>query len=829
MTTHNFVTGYGASDTHAETLSTGQPNPHPSAGKPYDLIGLQALCAMVADPPQTDKAEGQWIIPSSFNGSEARGHRTQKEHGVYHALAIDIDKGNQPLQAISEALAGSMGSWCLIWSTPSSTETNRKWRVLLPLASPLNGTQYSAYQAALFDALEAQGIICDRTMERPGQVLYLPNRGQWYQWQADGSELLDPIKHPIAKRAKQYLEIAAQQGKAATVAANEGGRSFLRAFRARHSIEELLELYGFLCSPSNPDLWRHPDQATQSYGSIRIMRYADSDRWVSLSETVNSLGVGKATAHGTRSGDAYDLYLHFNCAGNAAAAEAYARQCLQDEDAAKLGAASPAHGKEVWDQLCRSKFDGAAAIAEQVRTEELSIPQNEGNNNEWLLDWPPGAVGELAKWIYLSSSRPIKQYAIAASLYFFSAAGRKYNVDGSGLNLYMLLVGGTGRGKGVVKTAIDRVVTAIIEQAQDPQLAAPFSYEVAVSESGFRKALTKQNPICAYEEELGLTLLPLSSMKASANDIGLKKILTRLFDSGHGRSLGIKEASDQDRKRDQVYMPCMTLVGDTQPHVFRGLLGTTMVDSGFGPRMVPFFYYGKRKYHNKDSENYKVPPEKLVTGLRGLLEYCLRSGEVVVDIPWADGVKAKHDELDIELTDMINDEQPGAEMFNRAQAIVARVAGLLAVGINHLNPIITEECYDYARAVIFVGLKEAQNILATGGAGVGESVRVHRLRTAVKEFMAGMVNPDVKIRDYKTPKSVVDNPHIINDRYLIRRLGDQADFKSDAGTKTTESNVRETIEEAILQGILEEANLVELGIIADKRTKQKFYVAGPDF
>jgi hypothetical protein len=44
-----FVTGLGQSDTHA-ILIDGKPNPHPSAGNPYETITGNAIARLVREP-----------------------------------------------------------------------------------------------------------------------------------------------------------------------------------------------------------------------------------------------------------------------------------------------------------------------------------------------------------------------------------------------------------------------------------------------------------------------------------------------------------------------------------------------------------------------------------------------------------------------------------------------------------------------------------------------------------------------------------------------------------------------------------------------------------
>ncbi|MGL5737169.1 MAG: hypothetical protein ACRCYS_20115, partial [Beijerinckiaceae bacterium] len=183
------------------------------------------------------KEAGQWIIPSSYHQFDARSHEAQRREGSYWFLAADIDKGSPSLGQVQVAVGKILGEAAfLIYSSRSASLGNLKWRVLVPLAQALTGIEYGAYQAAWFDGLEHFGLQIDRTLERAGQLIYLPNRGEHYESHAQGQAFLDAARVPWASRAKQYLEAYEAVVSGGSAKQAEGQRSFLRAFRKKHSI-----------------------------------------------------------------------------------------------------------------------------------------------------------------------------------------------------------------------------------------------------------------------------------------------------------------------------------------------------------------------------------------------------------------------------------------------------------------------------------------------------------------------------------------------------------------------------------------------------------------
>ena len=175
MTTEKpaFVTGFGQSDTRKGSTM------------PYTTITGGDIVAMVRTPQSVAKEQARWFIPSTYCAADARCHDVQRAHGVFWWLTLDIDQNNLAMADIDTALSEVIGDASrLIYSTRSATADNRKWRALVPLASPIAGADFADTQNAFFDLLEQASdgtLILDRALSRPAQLVYLPNRGDHYE------------------------------------------------------------------------------------------------------------------------------------------------------------------------------------------------------------------------------------------------------------------------------------------------------------------------------------------------------------------------------------------------------------------------------------------------------------------------------------------------------------------------------------------------------------------------------------------------------------------------------------------------------------------------
>ena len=319
--TFQYPTGHGRSHTHAKILSCGSKNPSTRAGESYDPINLPEIRKLALNPPSVSKDEAQWFIPSEYCGYDARNQSAQREKGSFRFLTLDVDDNNLSISSIDEIVSVVIGqAYRIIYSSRSATEKLKKWRVLVPLANPIAGSDFADTQNAFFDLLEDASksmLIPDRALARPAQLVYLPNKGEFYQVQADPSKVLKLapdhaiIRHREAKRSatdRAQPEAAApseMQSSARMAWVKSDGVSLIDHFNSVHPVAKMLERYGYKQRGSSND-WRSPFQSSDRYATRDL-----GERWLSLSASDAAQGVGAETKNGNRHGDAFDLYCHF--------------------------------------------------------------------------------------------------------------------------------------------------------------------------------------------------------------------------------------------------------------------------------------------------------------------------------------------------------------------------------------------------------------------------------------------------------------------------------------------------------------------------------------
>ncbi|WP_339853309.1 hypothetical protein [Roseovarius nubinhibens] len=302
------------------------------------------------DWPRIAKETARWFLPSTL---PSRHSADQVADGWYVALVVDIDSGRPSFTEVERAvLKATAGAVALIYSTKSATFEMPRWRVVIPLERPLQGADYADTAKALFALIREVSdgrVDPDDAMARPGQISFLPNapegdpdEGDYLAFAAEIGE--DPDfaldltdNHPIVrKREAQRLERQREAYAAAKRAKQRrgSGTTLINRFNAQHRVDELLSRYGYVraTDPSGQwptDHWRSPYQTSGSYAT-RVYRGDDGDEaWVSLSGSDAKRELGAKSANGgTRYGDAFDLFTHFEHGGDVdAALEAWKAQC----------------------------------------------------------------------------------------------------------------------------------------------------------------------------------------------------------------------------------------------------------------------------------------------------------------------------------------------------------------------------------------------------------------------------------------------------------------------------------------------------------------------
>lgn len=328
---------------HAVAVFKGLYDSKIETGEDYDTRPLATFFSMA--PWNKAKAAGPAFVPSLYRDFDAREHAAQRDHGSYVALTGDIDSGDQPMAAVQQAVEAFCGdaAW-LVYSSPHARPDDKRWRIIVPLATAHPFDDWHDAQLAFFAFMEGRGFTMDYALARAAQPVFLPNVP--LEHAKSGTPLRDEDGRPLHyvttssgtdkpglsidagavaggiaairqrraedERIRDQIRKEAEQRRASKPRGD--GASLMEDFNAANSVATMLEICGYEQSTHNPEDWRSPHQTGETYAT-RVV----GSKWISLSASDTSAGVGEKCKSGCF-GDAYDLYVHYKHGGDHKAA-----------------------------------------------------------------------------------------------------------------------------------------------------------------------------------------------------------------------------------------------------------------------------------------------------------------------------------------------------------------------------------------------------------------------------------------------------------------------------------------------------------------------------
>lgn len=387
--------------------------------------------------------------------------------------------------------------------------------------------------------------------------------------------------------------------------------------------------------------------------------------------------------------------------------------------------------------------------------------------------FPPGLVGDVAEFIYRAAPYPNATIALAGGIAFVAGiAGRAYNVEGAGLNQYVLALAPTGAGKEAVADGIARLMGATYTKV--PGIFDFRGPGELVSAPGLIKWIDKlSSPVLfCIIGEFGLMLKAMASPNANANMAGLQRVLLHLWSkSGRGAIFDASAYSDRDKNTKALANPSLSLFGEGVPESFYGALDVGMITSGLLPRVLLFETNEPKPYRNRD--RLFEPSPQLVEDVAALVSQCLTlaAGSHAHNVELAASAAATFDRFERYATDAENiardDHTRG--LWARANLKALKLAALIAVGRDPLKPILSDDDAWWATNLVvdqtnaLIGKFERGEVGEEAGNEAKQQAEVSR---CIVEFV---MRPIELAEKYDVPKNLADK-FIITHSYLSRRL-----------------------------------------------------------
>lgn len=382
---------------------------------------------------------------------------------------------------------------------------------------------------------------------------------------------------------------------------------------------------------------------------------------------------------------------------------------------------------------------GSAPVAAQVVNGAVPYTTAPERINEGEIDWPPGFIGDLAKFIFECAPRPVKEVGIVAAFGLMAGiCGKVYNIPQSGLNIYFILVAKSAIGKEAMHTGLGAVLESLRER--NPVAMNFVDFSEFASGPALIKACIGNPSFVNVCGEWGRKL------KRFADDSGkdgasqtLRTAMTNLYQkSSSGSIVGGISYSKKDDNVQSVIGVAYSIIGETTPSTYYDSLTESMMEDGFLSRFTMLEYTGKRPPRNKTPR--LTPHPQMADYLAKICSHALqRITGLNAGINVLLGSEAAEvlDAFDLECDSQINDRQEEAwrQMWNRAHLKALRFAALMACGDNYVDPVITKAHAEWAITLIRRDIRLMQVKISEGDVGHGDDARERKLIGILRRYL----------------------------------------------------------------------------------------------
>lgn len=403
-----------------------------------------------------------------------------------------------------------------------------------------------------------------------------------------------------------------------------------------------------------------------------------------------------------------------------------------------------AQARQYVEQLNRAHI-----TTEQLqRTAQTDVPVETTGNNVVIpkgtkevegIEWPPGLAGDLARFVYRSSMRPIKEISIITAIGFLSGLlGKAWHIPQSGLNNYLILVAPSGVGKETMNTGVSMITTQV--RAQFAGIDRFVSLDKFASGPALRKAFATSTSFINIHGEIGKLIKRMATDQPGGPMSSFRADLTDVYQKSGPQSIASGIAySDKDKDTKVSGSVAFSLMGETTPGQFFESLTRDMMEDGFLSRFDIVYYDGERPPLNK---NPQMTLSQDIIEILGQMLAAASAGEMSDStlVTFDDDANALCDEYNDKCDNIINQHKDEAirQAWNRAHLKVLRKAALLAVCDNHKMPVVRLHHVEWAIKFVEHGLHIMLNQWKSGGIGANDETRTLAMMNILNNYRSDL-------------------------------------------------------------------------------------------
>lgn len=209
----------------------------------------------------------------------------------------------------------------------------------------------------------------------------------------------------------------------------------------------------------------------------------------------------------------------------------------------------------------------------------LSAPDELDDNIPYEgLAWPPGLAGRIAKYMYKTSKRPIREVSIVSTLGILAGVcGKAWHIPDSGLNMYIVILAKSAIGKEDLHGGISKFMAAIA--SRQPAAWQFVKFSEYASGQALQKECDTSPSFVAVSGEWGRKLKRFSDDRGDGPMASLRTTMTNLYQKSGPRSVvGGISYSSSDKNIASVNGVAFSMVGEATPIQYYNALTESMME-----------------------------------------------------------------------------------------------------------------------------------------------------------------------------------------------------------------------------------------------------------
>ena len=440
------------------------------------------------------------------------------------------------------------------------------------------------------------------------------------------------------------------------------------------------------------------------------------------------------------------------------------------------------------------------------------------------LPYPPAGtkLEKLCRWIYDASFCAVDEISIITGIAAFAGLfGHQYNVSGTGLNLYLMLIAKSGVGKNAINDCLDRLQKRVEEYSGSGGAGGGFCVEKGKSDGSMQiyTFMTQQyyassaalmslfaednrRSVVSVWSEFGQKLKQFSVARADSRMAEMKQLLTSIYDKS-GKDAYIGGIKYSNKTNDKVVKDsfAFSIIGETTPGAYEDGINSSMAEDGFLSRFITIEYSGDTEnnvYHTEDKPD--VPLE--ILELFHAVFYSTADHGIKVEM--SEDAKWIYTEFLNHKDRMLSGVENEAirQLWSRAPLKALKLAALLACGENLDDPTINGVHLQWALEVLRYSIQKLFKRINETGLATAEkaSVQLQEMKRVIGEFVKKGLKGELpeKFSKFVDLTSIVPKitiPH----SYLSSRLTMLKSFSNSANTiKSIESAEIDLINQGVI-------------------------------